>query len=86
MTLPTNERTQPCTVVGGLCAFSAKNRNLARLPPLDSPTKAPRANAAGGSTSNLCGRCTEMADSSSGTRGVAGLFGVEDEAWALSFA
>ena len=52
--------TQPCTVVGIRCAFSAKNLSLALEPPLDMPRISPRAAAVGGSVNIEWGMWTEI--------------------------
>jgi len=53
-------------VVGGRCAFSAKNLNRARDPPRDMPIPRPIKPATGGKTRKEVGRCKEIAPSSVG--------------------
>lgn len=56
------ERTQPWIVVGGRCAFSARNLNLAREPPRDMPMTSPTNAAVGGRMSRLRGRWIDILD------------------------
>jgi hypothetical protein len=53
-------------VVGGRCAFSAKNLNRARDPPRDMPIPSPINPATGGKTRKEVGKCREIAPSSIG--------------------
>jgi len=53
-------------VVGGRCAFSAKNLSRARDPPRDMPIPRPIKPATGGKTRKEVGRCKEIAPSSVG--------------------
>lgn len=53
-------------MVGGRCAFSAKNLSRARDPPLDMPIPRPIKPATGGKTRKEVGRCREIAPSSVG--------------------
>ena len=76
-------------MVGGRCAFSAKNLNRARDPPRDMPIPRPIKPATGGSTRKEVGRCKEIAPSSfgegicSGSGGIVGWRILLDDASAI---
>lgn len=58
--------TQPCTVVGCLCAFSARKRRRAALPPRRAPSRNPTAPATAGTRTRFVGRGYPVGSSSVG--------------------
>jgi hypothetical protein len=71
-------------VVGGRCAFSARNLSRALDPPLDIPIPKPIKAATGGKIKKEVGRCNEIAPSSvgegvwSGCKGRVGVIRLDD--------